>query len=70
MKTLDLDEALDEISVHPPGMWENNDGPKDWYAVSNSEGIIAYTHNESLACFLRLAIINGMLNPIVTTEES
>ena len=39
----------DELHVHDPGTWENEDGPLDWYAVSDDSGIIAYFGTEELA---------------------
>lgn len=62
---LSLDDLLDEISVHPPGLWENDQGPKDWYAVSTDEagGIVAYFQYEVDACRWRLDYINRKLNP-------
>jgi len=59
-----LDDLLDSISVHSPGFWENETGPKDWWAVSNEEGIIAYFGKETDAFFFRLALINARLNKI------
>lgn len=39
-----LDEIIEEIQVIPPGMWENDEGPPGWWAVSTSSegGIDAY----------------------------
>lgn len=60
-----LDELLDKIAVHDPAMWENDTGPKGWYAVStDDDGIIAYFHREVDAFAFRLALINAILNPI------
>ena len=61
---LDLDVLLEEISVLDPVQWENDSGPKDWYAVCNEEGIIAYFGKEVDAFFYRLALINARLNKI------
>lgn len=65
-KKRDLDALLDEWAVHVPGMWENelSDHPllKDWYAVSNTNGIVAYFGKEEDACRFRLAEINRELN--------
>jgi len=44
-------------------MWENDTGPKDWWAVSNDGGIKAYFGNEKDAFRWRLAMINRELNP-------
>jgi hypothetical protein len=61
----DLDTMLEEVSVHAPGMWENDEGPKDWWAVSTDEdgGIIAYFRDEADAFRYRLDYINRKLNP-------
>lgn len=59
----DLDYYLQEVTVMEPGLWENEDGPKDWYAVSNEEGIIAYFGKEVDALRFRLDYINRKLNP-------
>lgn len=61
-KPRSLDELLDDWNVHAPGMWENEEGPKDWYAVSNTDGIVAYFGKESDALRFRLAEINRALN--------
>ncbi len=57
-----LEQALEDWSVFPPGEWENDIGPPLWYAVANTEGIIAYFGNESDAFRFRLAEINRELN--------
>lgn len=57
-----LDELLEEWSVCPPGLWENNHGPKEWYAVCNNDGIIAYFGSEKDAFGFRLFKINQLLN--------
>lgn len=58
-----LDELLEDIAVHGPGQWENESGPKDWYAVSTAtEGIVAYFGREDDALRFRLAEINRVLN--------
>lgn len=59
----DLDDWLDAVSVHPPGMWENDQGPPGWFAVSDDGGIVAYFGNETDACRFRLDLINRRLNP-------
>ena len=61
-----LDQLLEEVTVDAPGMWENDDGPKDWYAVSTAwdGGIIAYFRDEESAFRFRLDYINGLLNPL------
>lgn len=62
MKALTLDDLLETWSVLAPGMWENNDGPKDWFTVCNDDGIAAYFANEADAFRFRLAEINRALN--------
>lgn len=58
-----LDEALDCWTVHDPGMWDNDLGPRDWYAVSHENlGIVAYFFREEDAFRFRLAEINRLLN--------
>ena len=57
-----LNNALDAISVFPPGTWENETGPVDWFAVANDDGIIAYFADEVTACRFRLAEVNRILN--------
>ncbi len=55
-----LDELLEEYLVD--FAWENDEGPKNWYAVSNNDGIIAYFGNEKDAFAFRLMKINFILN--------
>lgn len=57
-----LDDLLDEWAVIAPGMWDNETGPKDWYAVACDKGIVAYFGEEAAACRFRLAEINRILN--------
>lgn len=57
-----LSDLLENIAVMAPGQWDNEEGPKDWFAVGDDNGIIAYCGNETLALHLRLAIINSRLN--------
>ena len=59
----DLIELLDDWSVMEPGMWENDDGPEGWYAVTNTDGIVAYFATEADAYRWRLDMINRELNP-------
>lgn len=62
-KSRTLDELLEDWSVHAPGMWENDVGPKDWYAVSDANnGIVAYFLFQADALRFRLAEINRILN--------
>lgn len=42
-----LDRLLESWSVLEPGMWENETGPKGWYAVCNDDGIVAYFGNRA-----------------------
>jgi len=65
MKSSDskMDDLFEEWQVSPPGMWENNSGPLEWYAVSNNDGIKAYFGDEVDACRWRLDMINRELNP-------
>jgi hypothetical protein len=58
-----LDQLLEQWTVLSPGMWENDTGPKDWHAVANDDGIIAYFANEIDALRFRLDSINLELNP-------
>jgi len=61
----DLFDLLDNVTVHAPGQWHNDIGPKDWYAVSSDEfgGIFAYFQHENDAFRFRLDYINRKLNP-------
>lgn len=65
MSERNLTELLEDISVHDPGMWENEDGPVDWYAVSTEEagGVVAYFVHQVDAYRFRLDLINRKLNP-------
>lgn len=58
-----IDDLFTAVTVHAPGMWENWTGPEDWYAVSDTDGIIAYFADETDACRFRLDYINRILNP-------
>jgi len=62
--SLALDEALSNWQVHAPGMWDNEVSSmlNDWYAVSNTDGIVAYFADETAACRFRLAEVNRILN--------
>jgi hypothetical protein len=57
-----LDDLLEIWSVIDPAQWENDAGPEGWFAVSNSNGIIAYFGTEADAYRFRLAEINRVLN--------
>lgn len=61
--TKNLDDLLEDVSVLAPGMWDNETGPKGWYAVTNDDGIIAYFGREADAFRFRLDYINRKLNP-------
>lgn len=63
---ISLDDALESVSVLDPGQWENETGPKDWYAVCDDHGIIAYFGSEINAFHFRLSLINSKLNPLKT----
>ena len=41
-----LEGLREEWEVNVPGQWENDTGPKDWFAVSNNDGIVAYFGTE------------------------
>lgn len=58
-----LDGLLEVWSVHEPGSWENDSGPKGWWAVSNREGIKAYFGEEADAFRWRMSQICRELNP-------
>ena len=60
---MDIYELLDEVSVAAPDMWENDEGPKGWYAVITDDGIVAYFATENDALRFRLHLINRHLNP-------
>ena len=47
--------TFEEIQVDPPGMWDNEQGPKDWYAISDTEGVFAYCGDEKTASLLAAA---------------
>ena len=57
-----IDELLEDISVLDE--WENEISEilKGWYAVANTEGIIAYFSREQDAFMFRLDYINRILN--------
>ena len=68
---MDINSLLEDVQVHSPGQWENEEGPKDWYAVSDEAhgGIFAYFNNESLALAFRLMYINMILNGAAVAKE-
>jgi hypothetical protein len=58
-----LAQLLDAVAVYYPGEWQNEVGPKGWYAVSVLDrGILAYFQEESDAFRWRLAEINRIMN--------
>jgi hypothetical protein len=60
-----LDQLLEHISVHGPGMWENDQGPPGWHAVSHGDlSIVAYFAFEQDAYRYRLDLINRLLNEL------
>ena len=60
---MNIYELLDKVSVDAPDMWENEEGPKGWYAVTNDDGVLAYFAKETDAFRFRLDLINRQLNP-------
>ena len=65
--TANLDDLLEDIEVLPPGEWDNEVSEcaliKTWWAVVNTDGIIAYFGDERDAFRFRLDYINRILNP-------
>jgi hypothetical protein len=59
---LDLDSLLESWTVLSPGSWENECNLKDWWAVTNDQGIVAYFGSETDALRFRLNEINRVLN--------
>ena len=57
-----IDDLLQEWSVLAPGQWDNEQGPKNWYAVCNDDSVVAYFLDEKDAFRFRLAEINRVLN--------
>ena len=58
-----LGGLLDEWQVQEYGMWDNEEGPKGWFSVSNNEGIVAYFSDMGDAFRYRLDKVNRILNP-------
>jgi hypothetical protein len=58
----EISDLLDEWQVIAPGMWANDCGPKNWWAASNNDGIIAYFANEEDACAFVLLKIKKLLS--------
>ena len=44
---MSIKHPFDEWEVYSPGLWENDQGPIGWWAVANSDGIVAYFSNEA-----------------------
>ncbi len=62
---IDLESALDHVSVHAPCQWDNAARPhlSGWWAVATDDhGIVAYFDNEREALRYRLDLINRWLN--------
>lgn len=55
-KAPDFDEWVGDIDVHPPGVWENAQGPDGWWAVSDDDGIRVYASTEDTAFAIKDAI--------------
>lgn len=58
-----LDDLLETWSVLEAGVWENDTGPPDWWAVANDDGIVAYFASERDAYRWRFDMINRAMNP-------
>jgi hypothetical protein len=43
MASMTIKEALEKWQVIAPGQWENEDGPEDWWAVENDNGIVFHS---------------------------
>lgn len=61
MKTMSLDELLEEIQVVEDTEGLFPEGIEGWYGVTNTEGIIAYFGDEDAAFSFRLTYINNIL---------
>lgn len=59
---MNLESLLQEITVIPPGEYGEHLVTK-WFAVANTNGIVAYFFRESDALRFRLDYINRLLNP-------
>lgn len=57
-----LETLLEEWVVMDPAQWENDHGPKGWYAVANEDGIVAYFAQEIDALRYRMFEIGRILN--------
>jgi hypothetical protein len=67
-----LEDLLEEFSVLYPGAWKNEQSSlmKEWYAVANNSGIIAYFGREEDALSFRLHKINVELNHLNKISSS
>ena len=63
VESIYISGLLDEWQVQEYGMWDNEEGPKGWFAVSGDEGIVAYFNSMDDASRFRLDKINRILNP-------
>jgi hypothetical protein len=60
----DIEKLLEDITVDAPGMWENDQGPEGYHAVTDPDNsVIAYFAFEADAYRFRLDLINRILNP-------
>lgn len=59
-----IEDLLEDITVHSPGQWENDEGPEGWWAVSTEfdGGICGYFQHEEQAYGFRMFLINMILN--------
>lgn len=48
-KLWEWDEGTTTPRVIPPGYWDNDEGPKDWWAIADADGIKAYACTEEMA---------------------
>lgn len=63
IKIVTLDDALDEFDVLEPGLLDSEICEfQDWFAVTNSDGIIAVFAYQDDALRFRLNEVNRMLN--------
>lgn len=56
-------EPQGEIDIFDPGGWENNEGPRGWYAIGDDNGLFAYAADLMHALVIRdLARIRAKAN--------
>lgn len=62
---MDLEKLLQEITVLEYDAFRNGGNVylEGWWAVANTNGIVAYFFRETDACRFRLDYINRLLNP-------